>query len=119
MEEYMSSALLLTINLKGRVQGPKKHTTKQVVTVDITPMGSKYPEFMTKKIRHTDRSETECTRKMRISEETVREFENSECPHWEKPSVWKSFTKTQKLVSHLKRYDEGFGFSFDFIDKIN
>lgn len=112
----MNSSLLLTITLKGVISGPKKHTDKQVVTVNVTPIGNKVPEFMSKKIRHTDRYETECSRKLKLSEELVHEFENSECPYWEKPATWKSMTKSQRLLSHLKRYDEGYGISFDFLD---
>ena len=110
------SALLLTINLKGQVKGPQQHIDKQVVTVDVTPVGHKHPETMTKRIKHNDRSETECTKKMKISEDLVSEWENSECPHWEKPGAWKSMTRMQKLQSHLRRYDEGYGISFDFIE---
>ena len=112
----MSSALLLTIKLKGKISGPKKHTDRQVVTVNVTPIGARFPEVMTKKILHTDRVETECSKKMRLSEELVHEFETSECPHWEKPTTWKNMSRSQRLLSHLKRYDEGYGISFDFID---
>ncbi len=116
MGNTMSSALLLTVKLKGQVKGQEKHTDKQIVTVDVTPVGSKHPEFMSRKIKHNDRSETECNRKIKISEDLVHEWENSECPHWEKPGTWKSMTKMQKLISHLKRFDEGYGISFDFIE---
>ena len=113
----MTSALLLTVNLKGQVKGLQKHVDKQVVSVDVSPMGAKHPDYIHKKITHSDRSESDCTRKMRISEEVATGWENSECPFWEKPAQWKSLTKMQKLMSHVRRYDEGFGVTIDFIDK--
>ena len=109
-------SVLLSVNLLGVIKGQEKHTTAQVVTVDVTPLGNKIPEFMTKKIKHNDRNSTECCRKMKINEEMVNNMENGECPHWEKPSQWKTMSKHQKLVSHLKRYDEGFGIKFDIIE---
>jgi hypothetical protein len=114
-EYTMSSAILMTIKLRGQIDGPQKHVDKQIVTVDVTKIGSKYPEVVSKKITFNDRIQTECYRKMKISEEIVSEWENSECPHWEKPGSWKSMTRKQKLESHIKRYDEGFGVTYDFI----
>ena len=112
----MSKSVLLTINLKGEVCGPIKHTEKQIVTVDVSPIGAKHPEFISKKILHNDRVSVACTRKMRFSEEIVSEWERGECPYWEKPSQWKTMSKAQKLMSNLKRYDEGFGISVDIIE---
>ena len=115
-KNIMTSGILLTVHLKGRITGPQKHVDKQIVSVDVSPMGAKQPDFIHKKIRHTDRVSTDCSRKMRISEEIVGEWERSECPYWEKPSNWKTMTKIQKITSHVKRYDEGHGVSFDFMD---
>lgn len=110
------SSLILTINLRGIIEGPKKHTDKQVITIDVAPIGSKHPEIISRKIKHNDRNATECTKKIKLSSETVDDFQNGECPHWEKPHFWKTMNKKQRLESHLKRYDEGHGFSYDFIE---
>ena len=110
------SAIILTINLRGSIGGPKKHVDKQVISINVAPLGSKSPEIITRKIKHTDRGETPCCRKMKLSEELVYEFENSECPHWEKPHHWKQLSKKQRLESHLKRYDEGLGISYDYLE---
>lgn len=109
-------SVLLTINLKGALCGPVKHTDKQIVTVDVSEMGSKHPEFISRKIVHNDRISVPCSKKLKFSEEIISDWERGECPHWEKPSQWKTMTKNQKLMSHLKRYDEGFGISVDIIE---
>lgn len=109
----MEAGILLTINLQGRVIGCVKHTTKQVVTVDVTPIGAKHQELMTRKIKHTDRVASICTKKLRISSDVVLGWQNGECPHWVKPTVWKNMNKKQKLESHLSRFDEGYGISYE------
>ena len=113
----MSSALILTIKQRGCISGPVKHTEKQKHTVDVTPFGAKSAEFMTRNILHNDRFEMECVKKLHISEDIVRDWERSDCPHWEKPANWKTFSRAQKIHSHAKRYEEGFGISYDFFDK--
>jgi hypothetical protein len=112
----MASAILLTVQLKGQIKGPEKHIDKQIVSVDVSPIGAKQPDFIHKKIKHNDRLSMECTRKTRISEEVVTNWENSECPFWEKPSHWKTMNKLQKITSYINRHDEGYGVSFDFVD---
>jgi len=109
----MEPGILLTINLLGRIGGCVKHTTKQVVTVDVTPMNHKQPEYITRKIKHTDRVATPCVKKLRISSEVVLGWQYGECPAWVKPTVWKSMNKKQRLESHLNRFDEGYGISYE------
>lgn len=108
----MESGILLTVNLPGRVIGCVKHTTKQTVTVDVTPLGVRYPEMMTRKIKHSDREMSVCTRKLHISSEVVLGWQTGECPHWVKPTHWKTMNKKQRLESHVNRFDEGFGVSY-------
>lgn len=110
------SSIILTVNLKGAISGPTKHTTKQIVTVDVTPIGSKQTEVVSRKIKHNDRVATECYKKINLSSEVVSDFQNGECPYWEKPHFWKTMNKKQRLESHLKRYDEGYGISYDFLE---
>lgn len=112
----MASAILLTVKLKGQVKGLQKHVDKQIISVDVSALGAKQPDYIHKKVKHNDRSETDCTRKTRISEEVTTEWERSESPFWEKPSQWKTMSGVQRINSHVKRFDEGFGVSFDFID---
>lgn len=116
MGNTMNSSILLTIKLKGKIGGPIKHVDKQVITVDVTPIGAKYSEHMTRKIKHNDRIESECSRKLRISEELVNSWEGVECPHWEKPNQWKSMSSIQRITSHVNRFDEGYGVTFDFLE---
>ena len=112
----MNSGILLTVNLSGKIGGPVKHVDKQNVTIDIAPIGSKFPEWVSRKITHTDRPMTECCRKCTISEDIVRSWGNADCPYWERPAVWKGYSKNQKIAAFLSRYDEGFGISYEFIE---
>lgn len=108
----MESGILLTINLQGRIGGCVKHTTKQIVTVDVTPVGSKHPEIISRKIKHTDRESVACVKKLRISQEVVDGWQNGEAPFWVKPYTWKGMNKKQRLEAYLNRFDEGFGISY-------
>ena len=116
MSEYYMESILLKVYLKGQISGFVKHVDNQIVTVDVTPIGSKHPETMSKKILHTNRVATECSRNTRISEEAVKNWASAECPFWEKPHVWKTFSRTKKIESFLKRFDEGHGISYEFIN---
>ena len=114
MENIMSSAILITVKLRGQLGGPKKHVDKQTVSVDVSPIGSKRVEIMTRKIDFTERGYSECCRKTRISEEVVSEWENSSCPQTVKnPSVWSKMTKKQKVEFYVERHNEGFGVSYE------
>ena len=112
-----NSGILLTVKLKGKIGGPVKHTEKQNITVDISPVGSKRPEWSSRKITHNDRSEQECCRKCMINENIVKSWENSECPYWEHPVAWKNFSEEKKVQSFLSRYDEGYGISYEYIEQ--
>lgn len=111
----MGLGVLLTINLKGNLSGFKKHVDNQIVTVDVSEVGAKHPNFISRKIKHSDRYPSECVRKVRVSEEVVNEWNKPDCPHWEKPAQWKSMSKDQRFKSHINRYDEGFGVKYDFV----
>ena len=116
MEKIM---ITVTVNLKGRLGGPVKHTTRQTYSVDVTPIGSKIPLKMTRKIKHTNREEKKCVRKVYLSEEVVTEFQSSETPHWENKYNWSKITRKQRLESYLERFDEGYGYSYEYVDSIN
>lgn len=112
------SSIILTINLQGQIEGMIKHVDKQIYSVDVAPLGAKHPEIVHRKIKHSDRMPTKCTRKVTLSEETISSF-YGECPFWEKPGNWSKMSKEQKLHSHLNRYDEGFGYSYDKIETLD
>lgn len=111
----MSIALLLTVNLKGGISGPVKHTDKQVVTVDVAPIASKTPEFLTKKIVHNDRKEMICYKKTNIEDGVLQYWTGPDCPRWERVPRWKTMTHQQKIESYLRQFDEGFGISYELI----
>lgn len=109
----MESGIVVTINLPGVLGGRVKHTTKQIGTVDVSPLGSKNPEWITRKIKHTDRTPVQCARIFPVSEETVTSWVKGDAPYWVKPQIWKKLNKNQKIEVHLSRWDEGFGFSYE------
>lgn len=112
----MDSGVFVTINLKGHISGPIKHTDKQLVTVDVSTAKDKYPVYVSRKIQHNDRPQTKCFRKVRISEEVVDFWAHSECPHWEKAGAWKGMKPIQKIESFINNFDEGYGVSYEFIN---
>ena len=115
MEKYMSS-ILLKVFLAGEISGPVESVDIQKSTVDVSKIGSKHPDWVTKKICHTDRVSVPCHRKMIIDSDIVDGWANSDCPRWEKPTVWKTKTPQQKIESHLSQYDEGFGISYEYLE---
>lgn len=114
MENIMD--IILTINLKGRIGGPQKHETYQTVTVDATPIKSRNSVIINKSILHTDREETTCVRKIKISSDVVRSYQSESAPHWVKNREWLRMSKNQRLLSHLSRFDEGYGYTYEFIE---
>jgi len=110
----MESGLLITIYLKGKLSGPVSHTTKQIVKVDVSKKDDKHPKWDTRKILHTDRTETLCYKKLVISEDIVNVW-CSECPFWERQPSWKSMKSKQKIESYVNRFDEGYGVSYELL----
>jgi hypothetical protein len=105
------SAMILTINLQGSIGGFEKHKSTQRVTIRLSDN-----EILTKEFLHTNRKIMECKRVLNVSEEVVEFWSSDGCPDWEDPKRWKKMTASQRLYSHLDTFDEGFGFSFEFIE---
>ena len=105
------SGMILTINLEGSIGGFVKHKDLQKVTVQLSKQ-----ETVSKTIKHTNRSMLECSKVMHISEEVIEHWEGETCPQWEEPRKWKKISKSQRLFSYLEGFDEGFDFSFEFIE---
>lgn len=108
----MDSGILITVNLLGKIGPRVKHTTKQIYSADISPIGGK-PEYMTRKIEHTDRGNLSATREMNISPDVVRYWQSSECPSWSGPKTWKKLTSEQRIQAYVARFDEGYGVSYE------
>ena len=106
------SGIILTVNLQGAVAGPVKHTDLKKVTIQLNNQ-----ELISRTIQHTDRKIMECTKVTHLSEEVIDRWENDECPPWEEPRKWKKMNRGQRLFSYLEGFDEGFGFSFEFIEQ--
>jgi len=109
----MSSGIVVTIFLPGALSGPVKHTTFQKGVVDVSPIGSKKPNLITKKIKHTDRTPLPCARIIPIDGNIVNFWITGDCPSWEKLPVSKKMNKDQRIRSYLSRLDEGYGFQYE------
>ena len=111
----MNTPIVVTVNLPGALLGPVKHTTKQVGRVDVSPVGSKNPEWITRRIKHTDRPVGNCFRIFPLSAEIVKSWTSAHAPapYWVKPQTWKKLNEQQKLMAMLSRFDEGYGVSYE------
>lgn len=107
----ITGGIIVKVNLLGVIEGATKSTTTQVHSVQIDNERS-----LTKEILHTDRIPTNCSRQFSVSEEVVNSWVYSGCPSWEEISNWKKYSETRKLISHINRFDEGYGVSFKFIE---
>lgn len=104
--------ILITVNLQGRINGSVKHADKQEVKVDISKVSDKFPKFIVKKIKHTDRGISPCVKKIKITEDILQYWQSNNCPYWEKSNHWKVLNKKQRIESYIKRFDEGFGVTY-------
>jgi len=104
-------SIIIRVYLPGQISGPVSHTNRQKHTVSLS---SDQGGLMTKVILHSDRHDTECLRTVPISGTVVATW-LPECPYWEKPGDWKKMSKTQRVISHVLRFDEGFGVDFEFL----
>lgn len=103
--------IVVTVNLRGTLTAPVKHTTKQTGIVDVSPLHTK-PHWIKRTIKHTDRESTIATRVFPISGKVVKEWVSDEVPYWIKPQVWKKLNTNERLMVHLTRFDEGYGVSY-------
>lgn len=101
MEEI---ALLVTTNLVGTIGGCVRSENEQST--------NGYQYALVKKIKHTDRIVNPCTRVTKISKSTLNAW-LAECPYWEKPGNWKNYSRDKKILSHVARFDEGYGVSYN------
>lgn len=108
----MINGIIITTNLLGRIGGSVRHTETQAVRVDSSKPGQK-PKFETKTILHSDRKESECTRKTRIDPEILEDWASDAVPFWENKRNWQKFSKLQRIASYISRWDEGYGVTFE------
>lgn len=105
--------ILVTVNLPGVIEGPVKHTTKQRHTVALS---EEHGFSMSKIIKHTDRKIGTAVRSFTVAEEHVESWTRAdEVPYWEDQKEWKLKTPGQRIVSHVLRFDEGYGVNFEFL----
>lgn len=106
-----NSAIIVTVNLLGRIGGPVKHTTKQRHTSKVTD------GVISSVILHTDRKDLDCKKRFVVSAETVAFWASSNCPDWEDPRRWKRMSANQRIVSYVMGFDEdNLGVTFEFVE---
>lgn len=105
----MEKPIIITTILEGNLTGCVKHTNKQRHTCN-TDKG-----VISRIIKHSDRVPTECTRKTNISSDVVSLWTSDVCPEWENTKRWKAMSDKQRLISHVLRFNEGFGVTFEII----
>lgn len=103
-------SIIIKVNLNGIIGGPIRHTNRQKWTVALSPEegGS-----MTRMIHHTDREQKTCIRTVPVSSQVVTSWVKGDCPAWENPKDWRKMNENQKAISHILRFDEGFGVDFE------
>lgn len=108
------SSIIVTVNLAGQIGGLVAHKNRQKHTI-LLDGGS-----MSRVIKHTDRPVSEACRIFTVSGENIETWvQPDQCPEWEKPKDWQNKSRTQRLISHVLRFDEGFGVSFEFLGDNN
>ena len=105
-------SIIIKINLQGEISGRIAHTSRQKNTVSVGKDG----EQVSRVIKHSDRQPSVSTRSCSIPGETVESWVKGDCPYWEEGRNWKKMSKVQKVISHVSRFDEGYGVSFDFLE---
>ena len=103
--------ITVTVNLRGTLSPPCKHTSKQTGMVDISPIGQK-SIWIKRTIKHNDRVSLTATRIFPISGSIVKMWISDEAPHWIKPHVWKKLNRDQRIMAYVARFDEGYGVSY-------
>jgi len=88
MEIIMKEGIILTVNVKGALKTPNFHQVGNSIDHD-------------------------CCIKTVISADVIDFWQSSHCPYWEKAFVWKHMNKKDRFKSYLKRFDEGYGVSFE------
>ena len=104
-------SILVTVNLEGEISGLVKHVSFQKHTVALDGGFT-----ITKNIKHTDRLPTPCCRTFIVSSEHVKSWVKDGCPYWVENADWNKFSNFQKVREHVKRFDEGLGVSFTFLN---
>ncbi len=95
----------------GEIEGRIPHLTRQRHTVLLS---EEFGGSMNRNILHSDRIPTKACRIFTVAAEHVTSWvRKDQCPEWEKPEHWANKTREQRLLSHLRRFDEGYGVSYE------
>jgi len=105
-------SIIVTVTLPGSTGGPVRHENRQKWTIALS---EEFGSSMSKVIKHTDRKESECGRVFSVPSDSVNSWVKGDCPPWETPKDWKAKSPIQKLISHVLRFDDGYGVTFEFL----
>lgn len=111
----MDNGIIITTFLQGKIGGSVRHTETQTIRFDNSELGSNKPMWINKKIIHNDRSEQKCYKKLKISPEIVSGWVSNTIPFWSDKKEWSRMNTSQRLLSYVNRFDEGFGVIYEEI----
>lgn len=105
-------SIIIKVNQQGIIEGNVKHNNWQQHTALLSPEEG---SFVTKMIKHTDRVELPSIRMVPISGNVVTGWTQGDSPFWEEARNWRKMSPIQKVISHVNRFDDGYGVSFEFL----
>jgi hypothetical protein len=106
----MKDDITIIAQLSGALNGCVKHTTEQVWSATITE--NHRPKTISKKILHTDRSTSPCTRVTKVSVIVVSRWLTEPGATRIDLKTWKKLSDTQKIQAYVNLFDEGYGVSW-------
>lgn len=123
----MNNGIILIVNLQGKLGKKESNSSSRKIQRKIA--ASPYESAVLNKkgaISHyitpakhftatnnfKASEEQKCVRKTNISEDVVSGWVSGKAPHFVKDFIWKNMSKPQRLKAWVKRFDEGFGVSF-------
>lgn len=107
------AAIIISVNLPGKLGSLLKHTTKQNYSVKVTNPRTQQTEILTRKIRHTDRIPSKCIREIQISPRVLKGWIDGPPPRHIDLKKWKKLNDEQKIAAYVDTFDEGYGVKYE------
>ena len=107
------SGIIVSVNLPGSLSGYVKHETMQQHSVKTRDLKRENDIVLTAQILHSDRVPQRCVRVINISPVVVKSWQIGLNPYWVTLKDWKKMSSEQRIASHVSRFDEGYGVSYE------
>lgn len=102
----MNKDIVIIVNLLGRINGSISHTGTQAI---------RGYDRKTVSIKHTDRGNQECYKRIPISSDVVEFWVSGATPSFVPARDWRRLSRKQRLDAQVSRFDEGYGVSYEEI----